>query len=162
MSNAQNGARIKAWAGSGVGSGLVKNITFDGFVEDNVDNPVVIDQCYMTDADECAEHPSNTYIQDIWFTKCVETIWSGGVSTRHAETGSGFNSISGTSSGKEKAVVASLSCSPDGRCSNVNVEGITVTYVDRLVGDVLADNCVEILGLLRNTVPPSSIARTSN
>lgn len=44
MSNAQNGARIKAWAGEGVGSGLVKNITFDGFVETNVDNPVVIDQ----------------------------------------------------------------------------------------------------------------------
>ena len=48
MSNAQNGARIKAWAGSGVGSGIVKNITFEGFVESNVDNPVVIDQCYMT------------------------------------------------------------------------------------------------------------------
>ena len=38
-------------------------------------------------------------------------------------------SISGTSSGKEKAVVASLSCSPDGRCSDINVNGITVTYV---------------------------------
>ncbi|SJL10303.1 related to exopolygalacturonase [Armillaria ostoyae] len=31
MSNAQNGARIKAWAGSGVGSGIVKNITFTNF-----------------------------------------------------------------------------------------------------------------------------------
>lgn len=40
-----------------------------------------------------------------------------------------MRSISGTSSGKEKAVVASLSCSPDGRCSNINVNGITVTYV---------------------------------
>jgi galacturan 1,4-alpha-galacturonidase len=48
MSNAQNGARIKAWAGSGVGSGIVKNITFSNFIESKVDNPVVIDQCYMT------------------------------------------------------------------------------------------------------------------
>ncbi|KAI0785798.1 glycoside hydrolase family 28 protein [Abortiporus biennis] len=104
MSNAQNGARIKAWAGKGVGSGIVKNITFTGFVETNVDNPVIIDQCYETDDDECVEYPSNTYIQDIW-----------------------FDSISGTSSGKEKAVVASLSCSPDGRCSNVNVNDITLT-----------------------------------
>ena len=32
MSNAQNGVRIKAWAGKGVGSGIVKNITFEGFV----------------------------------------------------------------------------------------------------------------------------------
>jgi hypothetical protein len=50
MSNAQNGARIKAWAGSGVGSGIVKNITFMNFIESKVDNPVVIDQCYMTSA----------------------------------------------------------------------------------------------------------------
>ena len=71
MSNAQNGARIKAWAGKNVGSGLVKNITFDGFVESNVDSPVVIDQCYETSASDCAKYPSNTYIQDIWFTKCV-------------------------------------------------------------------------------------------
>lgn len=44
MSNAQNGARIKAWAGKGVGSGIVKNITFEHFVESNVDNPLIIDQ----------------------------------------------------------------------------------------------------------------------
>lgn len=57
MSNAQNGARIKAWAGKGVGAGLVKNITFDGFVESNVDNPVVIDQVrvcpFLLQLDEC-------------------------------------------------------------------------------------------------------------
>ena len=44
MSNAQNGARIKCWAGSGVGSGIVKNITFEHFIEDDVDHPLVIDQ----------------------------------------------------------------------------------------------------------------------
>lgn len=44
MSNAENGARIKAWAGQGVGSGIVKNITFSMFTETNVDNPVIIDQ----------------------------------------------------------------------------------------------------------------------
>ncbi|KAI0712787.1 pectin lyase fold/virulence factor [Cerioporus squamosus] len=104
MSNAQNGARIKAWAGKNVGSGIVKNITFTGFVETNVDNPVIIDQCYETSDSDCAKYPSNTYIQDIW-----------------------FDNISGTSSGKEKAVVASLSCSPDGRCSNINVNEVTVT-----------------------------------
>ncbi|KAK7692025.1 hypothetical protein QCA50_005430 [Cerrena zonata] len=104
MSNAQNGARIKAWAGKNVGSGIVKNITFEGFVETNVDNPVIIDQCYMTSDSDCAKDPSNTYIQDVW-----------------------FNNISGTSSGKEKAVVVDLSCSPDGRCSNVNVNGITLS-----------------------------------
>ena len=71
MSNAQNGARIKAWAGKKVGSGLVKNITFTGFVESSVDHPVVIDQCYMTSDSNCAKYPSNTYIQDIWFDRCA-------------------------------------------------------------------------------------------
>ncbi|KAK7460923.1 hypothetical protein VKT23_008851 [Stygiomarasmius scandens] len=98
MSDAQNGARIKAWAGPNVGSGIVQNITFRNFVVNNVDNPVVIDQCYMTDADVCAEFPSNTFIQDIF-----------------------FNNISGTASG---ATVASLACSPDGRCSDINVNGL--------------------------------------
>lgn len=44
MSNAINGAHIKAWAGPNVGGGSVKNITFDGFVETNVANPVIIEQ----------------------------------------------------------------------------------------------------------------------
>ena len=49
MANAENGARIKAWAGKGVGSGIVKNITFSFFTESNVDSPVVIDQVsYIT------------------------------------------------------------------------------------------------------------------
>ena len=46
MANAQNGARIKAWAGTGVGSGIVKNITFENFLVSDVDNPVIIDQVY--------------------------------------------------------------------------------------------------------------------
>lgn len=44
MADASNGARIKAWAGPNVGSGIVRNITFTNFVVDNVDNPIVIDQ----------------------------------------------------------------------------------------------------------------------
>ncbi|TFK50935.1 pectin lyase-like protein [Heliocybe sulcata] len=101
MANAENGARIKAFAGPDVGSGLVKNITFQNFTEANVDYPVVIDQCYMTAANACAAYPSNTYIEDIWFT-----------------------GISGTSSGNEKSLVASLDCSPDSRCSNINVDNL--------------------------------------
>ncbi|KAA1470448.1 glycoside hydrolase family 28 protein [Dentipellis sp. KUC8613] len=104
MSNAQNGARIKAWAGPNVGSGIVKNVTFDGFLETNVDNPLVIDQCYMTDAAGCAQFPSNTFIQDVW-----------------------FNNIRGTSSGAEKSVVASLGCSPDGRCADINLNNINLS-----------------------------------
>ncbi|KAJ7644451.1 pectin lyase fold/virulence factor [Roridomyces roridus] len=100
MSNAQNGARIKAFAGSGKGSGSVKNIVFSGFIESAVDNPVVIDQCYMTDAADCTAFPSNVVINNVT-----------------------FNMISGTSTGK---TVASLECSPDSRCSNILVENFSL------------------------------------
>jgi len=102
MTSAQNGARIKAWAGPNVGSGIVKNITFENFVESAVDHPVVIDQCYMTAAPVCAQFPSNTFIQDVV-----------------------FRNISGTSTG---AVVAALTCSPDGRCNNVEVDDLNLTF----------------------------------
>ncbi|KAF9460727.1 glycoside hydrolase family 28 protein [Collybia nuda] len=101
MSNAQNGARIKAWAGPNVGSGIVKNVTFINFIESKVDHPIVIDQCYMTDATTCAQFPSNTFIQDIF-----------------------FNTISGTGT---SSVVATLSCSPDARCDNINVNNLNLT-----------------------------------
>ncbi|KAK7035766.1 putative exopolygalacturonase X [Favolaschia claudopus] len=101
MSNAGNGARIKAWAGPNVGSGIVKNVTFENFIESNVDNPVVIDQVNMTNATACAQFPSNTFIQDIV-----------------------FRNIAGTSSGSQ---VANLACSPDGRCSNIDVENFELS-----------------------------------
>ncbi|PPQ93854.1 hypothetical protein CVT25_013563 [Psilocybe cyanescens] len=102
MTKAQNGARIKAWAGPNVGSGIVKNITFENFFETAVDNPIVIDQCYMTNTTACAQFPSNTFIQDIWFTN-----------------------ITGTGT---KSNVASLACSPDGRCSDINVNDISLSF----------------------------------
>jgi galacturan 1,4-alpha-galacturonidase len=101
MYNAQNGARIKAFAGPGVGSGIVKNISFSFFTEGNVDNPLIVDQCYMTNTTECTAYPSNVYIQDVTFAN-----------------------FKGTSSGKEKSVVASLACSPDSRCNNITVNDI--------------------------------------
>ncbi|KAF9560995.1 glycoside hydrolase family 28 protein [Agrocybe pediades] len=101
MTNAQNGARIKAWAGPNVGSGIVKNVTFENFFETAVDNPIVIDQCYMTNATACAQFPSNTFIQDIW-----------------------FNNITGTGT---SSAVASLACSPDSRCSDINVNDISLS-----------------------------------
>lgn len=88
MTDALNGARIKTFAGPNVGSGIVRNITFENFFETAVDYPVIIDQvrcaqnfieppdcklffikCYETNATACAQFPSNTFIQDIWFTK---------------------------------------------------------------------------------------------
>jgi len=102
MTNAQNGARIKAFAGPNVGSGIIKNITFENFYETAVDHPVIIDQCYQTTATACAQFPSNTFTQDIWFTNITGTL--------------------------TQSAVASLSCSPGGRCSDINVNGLQLSF----------------------------------
>lgn len=48
-----------------------------------------------------------------------------------------FASLSGTSSGREGSVVASLECSPDGRCSGVTVSDLSVRYVQSVILVVL-------------------------
>jgi len=100
MSDAENGARIKAFAGPNVGSGTVKNITFTGFVMSDVDSPMVIDQCYETSDADCESNPSNVLIQDVFFTN-----------------------ITGTGS---SSTVATLDCSPDARCSDINVNNLSL------------------------------------
>ncbi|KAL0566718.1 hypothetical protein V5O48_015283 [Marasmius crinis-equi] len=67
MTNASDGARIKAWAGTGVGQGNVQNITFRNFQVSNVGSPLTIDQCYMTSQDACSANPSNTFISDVFY-----------------------------------------------------------------------------------------------
>jgi len=44
MSDASNGARIKAWAGPNVGSGIVRNVTYKNWMVKNVVEPITIDQ----------------------------------------------------------------------------------------------------------------------
>ncbi|KAJ3514488.1 hypothetical protein NLJ89_g2349 [Agrocybe chaxingu] len=99
MANAQNGARIKAWAGPNVGSGIVKNITFQNFIETAVDNPVIIDQA-------CTR-----FLCSPVFAFLLDDVW--------------FNNITGTGT---NSVVASLLCSPDGRCSNISVNDFSLSY----------------------------------
>ncbi|KAF5392804.1 hypothetical protein D9757_000920 [Collybiopsis confluens] len=101
MTNTGNGPRIKAWAGENVGSGIVKNITFANFALSKVVTPIAIDQCYETATATCAEFPSNVIIQDLV-----------------------FDNISGTGTGSQ---VASLICSPDGRCSDISVNDLELT-----------------------------------
>ncbi|KAJ3882280.1 glycoside hydrolase family 28 protein [Lentinula edodes] len=130
MANAENGARIKAFAGDDVGSGTVQNITFQNFVVSNVDSPVVIDQCYETSADDCEEFPSNVFIQDIF-----------------------FNNISGTGSGSQ---VASLDCSPGSRCTDINVNGFDLSGSDgkttyECQNVVLAGNAASLFGTCTTT-----------
>lgn len=80
MVNAENGARIKAFGGSssststtGGGNGYIQNITFQDFKNENVALPIVIDQCYETDAVTCASYPSKVLINDIHYIDVTGT-----------------------------------------------------------------------------------------
>jgi len=103
IANAQNGARVKVWAGPGVGSGRVNSIVYENVVTINVDNPLIFDQCYMTSDAECAAVPSRVGLMNIF-----------------------LQNITGTSSGKEKSVVANLECSPGAVCSNITLNDFSV------------------------------------
>ncbi|KAI0077403.1 pectin lyase-like protein [Panus rudis PR-1116 ss-1] len=109
MNNAQNGARIKVFGGSpnpnstaGGGSGFVKNVTFENFQVSNVDFPILINQCYSTPADVCAQFPSNLTISDVHYIN-----------------------VTGTSSGAEGDVVVDMECSA--QCNDITATGTHIT-----------------------------------
>ncbi|CDO70563.1 Glycoside Hydrolase Family 28 protein [Trametes cinnabarina] len=118
MLNAQNGARIKVFGGNpspnstvGGGSGHVRNVTFKDFYVKNVDNPILINQCYSTAADVCAQYPSNLSISDVHYIN-----------------------VHGTSSGAEGTVVVDLECSDQceditAKRTNISPPNGTATYI---------------------------------
>ncbi|WWC69721.1 uncharacterized protein I206_103664 [Kwoniella pini CBS 10737] len=109
MSNAQNGARIKVFGGSndtksvsGGGSGYVKNVTFQDFVNNNVDNPIYLTQCYSSSAQQCQNFPSTLSISDVHFID-----------------------VTGTASGKvANNTVATLECSA--KCVDITATGTSL------------------------------------
>ncbi|KAL5579727.1 hypothetical protein UlMin_012169 [Ulmus minor] len=96
----ENGVRIKTWPDSS--SGSVSNITFDDIVMNNVENPIVIDQQYCSNAACYLEVPSRIEISNVSFTN-----------------------IRGTSASK---VGVSLVCSSSVPCQNVKIGDINLVY----------------------------------
>jgi len=103
LSNTQNGVRVKVFAGPGVGSGMVNRVTYENIVVENVDNPLIFDQCYETSAAACAAVPSRVGLTNIF-----------------------LKNITGTSSGAEQSVVADLECSPGAVCTNIVLDDFHV------------------------------------
>ncbi|KAF2674888.1 glycoside hydrolase family 28 protein [Microthyrium microscopicum] len=100
----QNGARIKAWAGEHVGYGYVKNITFTDLDMQGVDQPIVLDQCYINiKPDVCRKFPSKVNTDGVKFIN-----------------------IKGTSSGK-RDWVGSLKCSTTAECKNIEIRNVEIT-----------------------------------
>jgi len=114
MYNASDGARIKVWPGNpsalsgdlqgGGGGGVVRNVTYDGMLIDNVDYAIEVTQCYgQKNQTLCFENPSSLRIEDIT-----------------------FRNIHGTTSEKYEPLVGTIVCSSDTTCSNIMAEDIDV------------------------------------
>ncbi|PCH35371.1 glycoside hydrolase family 28 protein [Wolfiporia cocos MD-104 SS10] len=112
MRYAENGARIKTFGGSpdpnstsGGGLGYVTNITYEDFYNYDVDEPIVINQCYFTNTTQCEEYPSKMTISDVHYIN-----------------------VTGTSSGAYGDVVVNLVCSEE--CEDITATGTSLTAPD--------------------------------
>jgi galacturan 1,4-alpha-galacturonidase len=106
MLNGQHGARLKTWAGEGVGYGFIDNITFRNFWNGNNEYTAFLDSCYFNiDSEECATYPSQVNITNVL-----------------------FQNFTGYSSGKYGRAVARLTCSTstDAVCENIKFENFNV------------------------------------
>ncbi|KAI3677343.1 hypothetical protein L1987_86968 [Smallanthus sonchifolius] len=70
FSGTQNGARIKTWQG---GSGHARDITFENILLHNVNNPIIIDQYYCPDGNNCSEKTLAVKVSDIGYKQFVGT-----------------------------------------------------------------------------------------
>lgn len=114
MSNATDGARIKVWPGTpaalsgdlqgGGGTGIVRNVTYDGMTIDNVDYAIEVTQCYgQKNETLCFQNPSNLQIEDVL-----------------------FKNIQGKTSKLYAPLVGTIVCSSNTTCSNIRAESIDV------------------------------------
>lgn len=146
ISNATDGARIKVWPGTpaalsgdlqgGGGSGIVRNVTYDGMTIDNVDYAIEVTQCYgQKNETLCFENPSNLQIEDVL-----------------------FRNIRGTTSKVYAPLVGTIVCSSDTTCSNIRAENIDV------VGPTGSDEfaCMNVDDSLLVGLNCSAVASQSN
>ncbi|OJJ53329.1 hypothetical protein ASPSYDRAFT_525516 [Aspergillus sydowii CBS 593.65] len=123
--NGENGARLKAWAGEGVGYGRINNITYKNIHIENTDYPILLDQCYFNiPSDECASYPSHVNVTNIV-----------------------FENVSGTSSGAEGDVVAELICSPNAVCEGIELKNIDLATPEGEEGVVVCEGVTGGVGV---------------
>ncbi|XP_019162863.1 PREDICTED: exopolygalacturonase clone GBGA483-like [Ipomoea nil] len=100
LTNTLNGARIKTWPGSPVGSAT--NMHFEDIIMNNVSNPILIDQQY-----------------------CPWNQCKAGLASKVKLSGIGFKNIKGTSSSK---MAMKIDCSPAVPCQGVVMNDINLIY----------------------------------
>ncbi|KAK7392290.1 hypothetical protein VNO78_20724 [Psophocarpus tetragonolobus] len=110
--NTTNGARIKTWLGQVPME--AKNITYEGLIMKNVQNPIVVDQSYGS---RTSRSPSTS-------------VWK--ISNVH------FRKIQGTTVSN---VAVSLQCSTLNPCEGIEIADVDLAYAGRPVNTTFISSC---------------------
>ncbi|OIT02013.1 PREDICTED: polygalacturonase-like [Nicotiana attenuata] len=103
FSGTQNGLRVKTWARSS--NGFVRNVLFQHIVMANVQNPIIIDQNYCPNNENCPHQGSGVKISNVK-----------------------YQDIRGTSATE---VAVKFDCSKKYPCSGIALEDINLSYRDQ-------------------------------
>ncbi|XP_076915732.1 polygalacturonase-like [Bidens hawaiensis] len=122
----QNGVRIKTWARAS--HGFVTGATFQHVTMVNVSNPIIIEQRYCPDKNNCPDQVSGVKIKDVV-----------------------YEDIHGTSATQ---VAVKLDCSPGNPCSGIRLQDVNLNYVR---GNKLAvSSCAYASGTASGILNPTS------
>jgi hypothetical protein len=99
---------------------------------------VKIDNCYKTSVENCTAYPSNIKIDNVLSVTIPLQKFNSDIGSCYFS----IRNVTGTSSGKFNATVASLVCSP-GACGTIYLQDISLRYViivpdNQLVAEVLS------------------------
>lgn len=120
----ENGVRVKTWARPS--NGFVKNVVFQHVVMSNVENPIIIDQNYCPDNQNCPKQGSGVKISGIT-----------------------YEDIHGTSATE---VAVKFDCSKRRPCSGITLDGVNLTYKNKPA----TASCANAGGTADGVVKPNS------
>ncbi|KAL7085815.1 hypothetical protein ACP275_14G301200 [Erythranthe tilingii] len=120
----ENGVRVKTWARPS--NGFVKNVLFQHLVVVNVQNPIIIDQNYCPDHQNCPSQVSGVKISDV-----------------------AYEDIHGTSATQ---VAVKFDCSKKNPCSGIKLDGVNLSYRD----EPATASCANAAGSAAGVVRPTS------
>ncbi|KAG2728282.1 hypothetical protein I3843_01G194000 [Carya illinoinensis] len=124
FTGSDNGVRIKSWARPS--KGFVRNILFQNIVMRNVESPIIIDQNYCPNNQNCPRQSSGVKISKVT-----------------------YRNIRGTSATEE---AVTFDCSPSTPCSGIRLQDIKLTYMKMAA----TSSCKNIVGTSSGELMPQS------
>ncbi|XP_009605156.1 polygalacturonase-like [Nicotiana tomentosiformis] len=124
FTGSDNGLRIKSWARSS--TGFVTNINYRNIVMKYVDNPIIIDQNYCPNKQDCPGETSGVKISQVT-----------------------YENIQGTST---TPVAMKFDCSPSNPCKGIQIKDIKLTHMNKKAQSF----CKNVQGSKKGLIFPDS------